>query len=57
MDKITISNVDDTVWRQLRQIASEEGIPPEETLRRLITQAAREHGLRRLDAMFPVPTD
>ena len=57
MGKITIPNLDQTAVRQLRQIASEEGLPLEEALRQLIAQAARKHRPRRLDAIFPVPTD
>jgi len=57
MGKSAIPNLDQTAVRQLRQIASEEGLPLEEALRRLIAQAARGHRPRRLDVIFPVPTD
>ncbi len=57
MGKTTIPNLDQTAVRQLHQIASEEGVPLEEALRRLIAQAARSHRPPRLDAIFPVPTD
>ena len=57
MGKSTIPNLDQTAVRQLHQIASEEGLPLEEALRRLIAQAARSHSPRRLDAIFPAPTD
>ncbi len=57
MDQITIPGVDESVLRQLRQIASEDGLPLEESLRRLIVQAAQQRKVRRLDAVFPAPTD
>ena len=57
MGKTTILNLDQTALRQLRQIASEEGVPLEESMRRLIAEAARNHRPRRLDGIFPAPTD
>ena len=57
MDQITIPGVDESVLRQLRQIASEDGLPLEESLLRLIVQAAQQRKARRLDAVFPAPTD
>lgn len=57
MDKITIPGIDESVLRPLRQIAAEEGVSLEESLRRLLASAARNRQKQRLDAEFPAPTD
>ena len=57
MDQITIHGVDESVLRQLRQMAAEEGVPLEESLRRLLIRATRNRQPQRLDAELPAPTD
>ena len=57
MDNVTIPKLDQTAVRQLHQLASEDGLPIEEALRRLIAESARNRRPRHLDAIFPVPTD
>jgi hypothetical protein len=57
MGNITIPKLDQTAVRQLHQIASEDGLSLEEALRRLIARNARHRIPRRLDGIFPVPTD
>lgn len=57
MDQITIREVDESVVRQLRRIAAEEGVPFEESLRLLLARAVRIRQAQRLDAEFPAPTD
>jgi hypothetical protein len=57
MGHVTIPKLDQTAVQQLHRIASEEGLPIEEALRRLIAESARNRRPRHLDAIFPVPTD
>jgi hypothetical protein len=57
MSTITIPNLDETVVRQLKRMASEEGVPLEESLRRLLVRTAHMRQPRPLDAVFPAPTD
>jgi plasmid stability protein len=57
MKDIMISNLDEGVVRKLRQQAFEEGVPLEDSLKRILSDAARAPKTRSLDQRFPAPTD
>ena len=57
MNQITIRNLDEPVVLRLKQFAFEEGVPLEETLRRVLSDAVRGTKLRPQDPHFPAPTD
>jgi plasmid stability protein len=62
MNQITIRNLDDAVVQRLKQLAWQEGVPLEESLRRLLvdatlvdaTHARHAYPLRQ---QLPEPTD
>ena len=57
MNQITIRNLDEPVVLRLKQFAFEEGVPLEETLRRVLSDAVRGTKPRPQDPHFPAPTD
>ena len=57
MDEITIRNLDEAVVRQLQYLASKEGIPLEEALRRLLAEVTQVRTPLNIDPRFPVSTD
>lgn len=57
MNQITIRNIDDAVVSRLRQLAWQEGVPLEESLRRLLIESTRRPKFRAEAAYCPTPTD
>jgi hypothetical protein len=61
MTQTLTATLDDSIFRQIRQIAREEGISVEETTRRLLSDAVSAQDIRvkpeSWDSLFPVPTD
>ena len=62
MNQITIRNLDDAVVQRLKQLAWQEGVPLEESLRRLLVDATlvdatrTRHGCR-MRQELPEPRD
>jgi plasmid stability protein len=57
MEEITIRNLDEGIVRRLRAIASEEGVPVEEALRRMLADVTQLRAPVYADPRFPVSTD
>jgi len=57
MHQITIRNLDDAVVQRLKQLAWENGLPLEETLRRLLADASYRNHREYLAKNFPAATD
>ncbi len=57
MNQITIRNLDDAVVQRLRQLAWQEGVPLEESLRRLLVDATRARQRYRVKEIHAEPTD
>ena len=57
MHQITIRNLDDAVVQRLKQLAWEDGLPLEETLRRLLADASNRNRRDHLARHFPEATD
>jgi hypothetical protein len=61
MTQTLTATLDDSILRQIRQIAREEGVSVEETTRRLLSHAVSAQDIQvkpeSWDSLFPVPTD
>jgi plasmid stability protein len=56
-NKITVQDLDDAVVDRLKLRAWREGVPLEESVKRVLTEATRSRGIRQLEEVYPLPTD